>query len=314
MSRPSRPRPSRRPRLALAGAALAALTLAACGNPADSATDEGGDDDREVTHARGEATVPADPQRVVVLEPVQLDTAVALGMTPVGAAVLNEAAGVPAYLGDDADDVQTVGTVTEPDVDKIAALRPDLIIGTETRHSALYDQLSDVAPTVYMASQSDPWQDNVRFTAAALGDPEGADELLEGYQERCDEIAAEFDTEGRTAQLVRPRDGLVTLYGPTSFAGATLECAGFTTPERPEFAEEISVDLSPERVLEAQADLVLVTTTDVEDESTIPPSITANAASFPELHLVDQSFWITGVGPLGGQTVLDDLERILSGS
>ncbi|GAB3076283.1 ABC transporter substrate-binding protein [Nocardioides zeae] len=298
---------------ALTVSALTCLALAGCGNPAD-AGDDAADDEREVTHARGATAVPADPQRVVVLEPVQLDTAVALGATPVGAAVLNEAAGVPAYLGDGAADVETVGTVTEPDVDRIAALRPDLIIGTETRHSALYDQLSDVAPTVFMASQSDPWQDNVRFVAEALGDPEGADELLEGYQERCDEIAEEFSTEGQTAQLVRPRDGLVTLYGPTSFAGSTLECAGFTTPDRPEWADEISSDLSPERVLEAQADLVLVTTTDVDDPSTLPTAFTANADAFPDLHLVDQSFWITGVGPLGGQAVLDDLERILSGS
>lgn len=297
---------------ALAVSALTCLALAGCGTPGDP--EDSADEQREVPHARGVAMVPDDPQRVVVLEPVQLDTAVALGTTPVGAAVLNEAAGVPAYLGDEAADIATVGTVTEPDVDKIAALRPDLIIGTESRHSALYDQLSDVAPTVFMASQSDPWQENVRFVAEALGDTAGADELLDGYQERCDEIAEEFGTDGQTAQLVRPRDGLVTLYGPTSFAGSTLECAGFTTPERPEWADEISADLSPERVLEAQADLVLVTTTDVDDPSTLPTAFTANADAFPDLHLVDQSFWITGVGPLGGQAVLDDLERILSGS
>jgi len=293
--------------------AVTCLALTGCGNPADSASTDA-DDTRDVRHARGESAVPADPQRVVVLEPVQLDTAVALGVTPVGTAVLNEAAGVPAYLGDEAAGIEMVGTVTEPDVDRIAALRPDLIIGTESRHSALYDQLADVAPTVFMDSQADPWQDNVRFTAEALGDTDGADELLDAYQDRCDEIAEEHDTAGGSAQLVRPRDGLITLYGPTSFAGSTLECAGFTTPERAEWADEISVDLSPERVLEAQADLVLVTTTDVDDPSTIPTALSANADAFPDLHLVDQSFWITGVGPLGGQAVLDDLERILSGS
>ena len=57
-----------------------------------------------------------------------------------------------------------------------------------------------------------------------------------------------------------------------------------------------------------------MTTTDVDDPSTLPTAFTANADAFPDLHLVDQSFWITGVGPLGGQAVLDDLERILSGS
>jgi iron complex transport system substrate-binding protein len=110
---------------------------------------------------------------------------------------------------------------------------------------------------------------------------------------------------------VRPREGILTLYGPTSFAGSTLECAGFTIPER-DWEESISVDISPERVLEAEADIVLVSATDVTDVSQIPESIRGNATAFPGLNVVDQSFWITGVGPLGGMTVLDDIERILA--
>lgn len=302
----------RRRRLAgVAALSIAALALTACsGSAASESTAEPSAATHVMEHARGETAIPNAPKRVVVLEPVQLDTTVALGVTPVGAAVLNETAGVPAYLGDDAADIPTVGTVAEPNVQLIAAAKPDLIIGTESRHSALYDQLSEIAPTVFMATQTDPWRDNVRFVAEALGDPDGADELLDAYDARCAEIADEHDTAGKTAQLIRPRDGILTLYGPTSFAGSTLECAGFTTPEQP--WEDISLDLSPERVLEAQADQVFVTTTDVDDESTMPASLRDNAASFPELHLVDQSFWITGVGPLGGMAVLDDLDRLLS--
>jgi iron complex transport system substrate-binding protein len=118
---------------------------------------------------------------------------------------------------------------------------------------------------------------------------------------------------GRPRSSSVPRDGVLTLYGPTSFAGSALECVGFKTPER-DWENSISVDVSPERVLEAKADHVFVTTVDVNDRSTIPASVTANAAAFPRLHLVDQSFWITGVGTVGGQAVLDDLERILTAS
>lgn len=299
----------------LAAAVVALLAACSGGSGAGTAATDGAstpaaEASHVVEHARGETEVPGAPTRVVVLEPVQLDTAVALGVVPVGAAVLNEAAGVPAYLGDEAAGIETVGTVQEPNVQKIAALAPDLIIGTESRHSALYDQLSDVAPTVFMASQADPWQDNVQFTAEALGDTAGADALLTAYDDRCAAIADELDTAGTTAQLIRPRDGILTLYGPTSFAGSTLECVGLTTPER-DWEDSISVDLSPELVLEATADLVLVTTTDVTDESTVPEAVRANADALGTVELVDQSTWITGVGPLGGQAVLDDIERIL---
>jgi iron complex transport system substrate-binding protein len=298
-----------RPLLALG--TLGVLALGGCAS--EATTDEGGGDETHaVSHARGTTDVPLHPRRVVTLEPVQLDTAVALGVVPVGSAVLSEATGVPAYLSSDGADtsgIATVGTVPEPSLEKIAALHPDLILGTESRHSALYDQLSAIAPTVFMATQEDPWQDNVGLVAEALGDPQGGADLLAAYDERCDEVAAEHDTAGRTAQLVRPRDGLLTLYGPTSFAGSTLECAGFTTPER-DWAGSISVDLSPELAGEAAADLVVVTTSDPEDPAAVPSAL--SGPGFPDVHAVDESFWITGVGPLGGQVVLDDLENLLA--
>ncbi|MCR1781225.1 iron-siderophore ABC transporter substrate-binding protein [Nocardioides carbamazepini] len=293
----------------LAAAVVAALSLTACSSE-DDAADAGPVHD--VEHARGTTAVPEEPKRVVVLEPVQLDTAVALGVTPVGAAVASEETGVPAYLGEAAAEIEAVGTVTEPSLEKIAEQEPDLIIGTESRHSDLYDQLSDIAPTVFMASQEDPWQDNVRLVGEALDLPDEAAALLAEYDERCAAIAEEFRLEGSTAQLVRPRDeAVLSIYGPTSFAGSTLECVGFTIPEQ-DWAGSISIDISPERILEAQGDHVFVTSTDPSDPSTLPTPVADNAAAFPDPHLVDFSYWVAGVGPLGGQAVLDDIEAILA--
>lgn len=294
--------------------AIAALALSGCAtDAAGTSTTDTDAGTHVVKHARGETAVPDHPQRVVVLEPVQLDTSIALSVVPVGAAVLNEAKGVPSYLGEESAGVKMVGTVPEPSIEKIAALKPDLILGTESRHSALYDQLSDIAPTLFMASQADPWRDNVHFVATALGDEAGASRLLDAYDQRCSEVATAHDVAGTTVQFVRPRDGVLTLYGPESFAGSTLECAGFTIPDR-DWENSISVDISPERVMEAQADYVLVTAADVDDPSAIPDSIRSNKASFPQLDVADQSFWVSGVGPLGGMAVLDDIERILSAS
>ncbi|OZF54348.1 iron-siderophore ABC transporter substrate-binding protein [Rhodococcus sp. 14-2470-1a] len=276
----------------------------------DGSADEQGT--RTVETVRGNVEVPDSPMRIVTLEPVELDTSVALGVVPVGTAVLSEATGVPAYLGDEAASIETVGTVAEPRIESIAALKPDLILGTETRHAEYYDQLASIAPTVFMASQSDPWQDNVDFVGRTLGREDDAQALLGEYRDRCSDIATRFDTQGRTAQLIRPRDDVLTLYGPLSFAGSTLECAGFTTPPRPEWADEISVDLSPELVTEARADVIVVTATDPSDPAAIPAAITANPGALPNPQAVDQSYWITGVGPRGGQAVLDDIERILS--
>jgi iron complex transport system substrate-binding protein len=299
---------------ALAGAlVLASALLAACSSgpaaPTATATVDATAAGYAVEHARGTAELAAAPQRVVTLEPVETDTAVALGVVPVGAAVLSVEAGVPAYLGADAQAIEVVGTVPEPSLEAIAALEPDLILGTDSRHADLYDQLAGIAPTVFMATQTDPWQENVLLVGRALGREADAQALLDDYDERCAQLQADYDVTG-TAQLLRPRDGIVSAYGPRSFAGSTLECVGFSTPEQ-DWGEDISVDLSPERVTEAAADLVLVSAADPADASAVPAEIPLNASSFPDVRVVDQSYWISGVGPLGGQAVLDDVEQFL---
>ena len=307
------PAPTSRRVLSWAATSVAAiLLLAGCAAPEADATDEGKTPSaatRSVDHARGTADVPDEPQRVVVLEPVELDTAVALGVTPVGAAVASNVAGVPAYLG--VDGVTPVGTVPEPDLEAIAALKPDLILGTESRHSKLFDQLDAIAPTVFMATQADPWQDNVLLIGDALGQKDQAQALLDDFNERCADIKGKFDVAGKTANMIRPRDETtLSLYGPVSFAGGALECAGLTIPEQ-EWEDGLQADLSPENILSATADYVFVTTIDVEDASTIPAAITENKSAFPSVTLVDTSYWVSGVGPKGGALVLDDIESFL---
>ncbi|WP_169164956.1 ABC transporter substrate-binding protein [Cellulomonas taurus] len=310
--------PIRRPAALGAAALVLALAVAGCSTADGGAADPGTADsaasgeagEHSVEHARGTTEVPDDPQRVVVLEPVELDTAVALGVTPVGAAVASNVAGIPAYLG--VEGVQPVGTVPEPDLEAIAALKPDLILGTESRHSALYDQLAAIAPTVFMATQADPWRENVLLVGEALNQRDAAAELVDGFDQRCEQIAAEFDVAGKTANLIRPRDETtLSLYGPTSFGGGALECAGLTIPEQ-DWEDGLQADLSPENVQQAAADYVFVTTTDVNDPSTIPAAISQNSAVFGSVTPVDTSYWVSGVGPKGGELVLDDIEQFLA--
>lgn len=291
---------------------LTSLLLTSCATSSDTTEKpEPLASTNSVDHARGTSEVPVDPQRVVVLEPVELDTAVALGVTPVGAAVASNVAGVPEYLG--VDGIAPVGTVPEPDLEAIAALKPDLILGTESRHSKLYDQLESIAPTVFMATQADPWQENVQLIAQALGKQEEAQDLLDNFNERCEDIKTEFNTSQKTANVIRPRDETtLSIYGPTSFAGGALECVGLTIPEQEWEDGGLQADISPENILSSKADYVFVTTLDVNDPSTIPNAITQNAAEFPAVTLVDTSYWISGVGPKGGELVLSDLEKFLS--
>lgn len=304
---PSRVRRSALPLLALTTSAI--LLLGGCAAGAESpATDDAGDV-HEVTHARGTTEVPSEVERVVTLEPLELDTAVAVGITPGGAAVASNVASTPSYLG--VDGVEAVGTVPEPDLEAIAALKPDLILGTEARHSALYEQLSAIAPTVFIETQADPWRDNALLIGEALNKEDEVADLLADVDQRCADLSDQYDVDGQTVQLIRPRDETtLSLYGPISFAGSLLECVGYTIPEQ-DWADGLQADISPENILDATADEVFVTTADVDDQSTIPAAVTQNASAFPSVTLVDTSYWVAGVGPKGAHAVLDDIEKHL---
>lgn len=81
-----------------------------------------------MVHDQGETEVPAQPQRVVVLDTPHLDTALSLGVTPVGSVQSSVDEGLPAYLGDRTEGIEIVGTIEEPDLEAVPALEPDLIL------------------------------------------------------------------------------------------------------------------------------------------------------------------------------------------
>ena len=112
----------RHPALSATGLALAvALTLTACGGgeDADAASGPTSPTDsafpRTVEHAMGSTEIPERPERVVVLDTGELDTALALGVTPVGAVTTAVSEEFLSYLAEDAAGIEVVGTIAGDD-------------------------------------------------------------------------------------------------------------------------------------------------------------------------------------------------------
>lgn len=147
---------------------LSMMLLAACSAPAtpaqvstsetpaatEAAADENatqdvsGGEPRVITHVMGEITLPATPQRVVVLEWSYLENVLATGVQPVGVADIegyNAWVKIPIALS---PDVVDVGRRQDPNLETIATLQPDLIIAASSRVVDSYDKLSEIAPTL----------------------------------------------------------------------------------------------------------------------------------------------------------------------
>src|SRR6187200_1169423 len=154
-------------RIARAAAAvvLSVLAVSACGSSSGGQASEG--PTRTIKHAMGETKVPESPKRVIVLDTDKLDSLASLGFTPVGATQAGANQTWPKYLGPALDSVKVVGTIQEPNLEAITALKPDLILGSKFRQEPLYAKLSQIAPTVFTDRVGITWKENFLLDADA---------------------------------------------------------------------------------------------------------------------------------------------------
>jgi iron complex transport system substrate-binding protein len=174
-----------------AGALAAGWALAGCSpnsDPAEPEATPGGT--IKVSNEFGEFEIPVNPRRVIGWEGRRdLETALAVGLKPIaiGSNAVYEGKLAP-YLDFDLDGV-TIIEQTEPNLELIASLKPDLILTRDSNIEALHAQIRTLAPLVPVKPDG-PWRADLEQAAAALGRTAQLRETLAGYDERRSEIRA----------------------------------------------------------------------------------------------------------------------------
>ncbi|PZF90435.1 ABC transporter substrate-binding protein [Micromonospora deserti] len=307
---------------ALAAAVALGVGLTACGESDPVAGTTTGET-REITHAMGTTKVPAEPKRVVVLDTDKIDTALSLGVTPVGAATASAARSWPTYFGEDKlAGIKEVGVLTEPDLEAINALKPDLILGSKFRQEKFYDELAAIAPTVFTEKVGITWKENFLLDGNALGKEQQAKDLLAAYETRAREFGAKLgDAASRKVSIVRFMPTEIRVYGPDSFSGIVIGDTGLGRPERQLLTgkEDRRMDrVSPERIGEVDGDVIFVTAYG-EKAAAEQAKVTGgtlwkglSAVKAGKAHVVSDEIWMTGIGVGAANKILDDLEKYLS--
>jgi len=223
------------------------------------------------------------------------------------------------YLEDDLADTKPVGTIGEPNLEAIAALEPDLILSNTVRHKDIYDQLSQIAPTVFAGDVGDTWKETLRLAGDALGKRAKADELIAEYEARASEVGKEVSggAPGEVeVSIVRFLPGQIRLYGEASFIGTVLADAGFARPKVQQ-VNETFVEVSPEEISKADGD-VIFTTTYGKDDDTQVAEVTGGplwagipAVKAGDVHQVSDDVWMLGIGVTAANLVLDDISKTL---
>lgn len=249
---------------------LCALLLAACGGDDETSTSTGSAPTEQkadsgafpvtIEHKYGSTTIEKQPERVVVVGLREQDALLALGVVPVA---------TTEWFGEHPGAIfpwatETLGSAKPPTVltntdgvqiEKVAAQRPDLIIGV---YSGLtqkeYDSLSKLAPVVAQpkgqVDYGSSWQDETLTVGKAIGQPEKAQQLVdESEKVIADAAAAHPEFKGKTAANISDYQGIF-VYGPQDVRTRMLEALGFTYPDelRKAFPDEFGGQLSDEKV------------------------------------------------------------------
>lgn len=272
---------------------------------------------REMTHAMGVTDVPDNPQRIVVLTNEGNEALVAIGVTPVGAVESWKGNPWYDYLMPQMDGVVLLGTEGAPDLELIASLEPDLILGSKVRQEKVYEQLSAIAPTVMTETLGAPWQENLAIYADAVGRSAEGTDAIAAFDGRAAAIRSALgDNISDTVSLVRISPARTRMYLKDSFPGVVVAAVGFNRPEsqnRDEFAE----DLTKERIPELAADRIFYFSPDPNDadaEANLgdwmadPLWLNLDAVKAGQTQRVDDGIWVAAGGVLAANILLDDIE------
>lgn len=219
----------------------------------------------EIKHDLGTTEVPDHPQRIVVLEYSFVDTLAAVGVAPVGIADDEKRDSVvPAYTDIIGNDWVSVGTRKSPSLEVIASLSPDLIIADTSRHSAIYESLSEIAPTISFDSLTGTYQvalEAAKTIAHAIGKDAEMEARLAEHEKKMEGFKAEIgDVSAWSAQFFIDNGEGIFLHSPVSYNGSLLAWFGFksnmATPDGHSY-EEATVTTSLEQLSQIDPQILI---------------------------------------------------------
>lgn len=300
---------------------LLAIVAVACGSESDeaAATDDIEEEQTEeeveevevpteieVEHELGTTTVPVNPEKVVVFDFGTLDSLDKLG---VDVTALPQEGGLPSYLSSYEDSAyENAGTLKEPDFEKLAEIDPDLII-ISGRTSEVYDDLSELAPTIYMGVDTTRYMESFEENVTLLGEIfTKQEEASTAFEEIETTIAGlkESIPADKTGLIVLTNDGSLSAYGPGSRFGLIHDVFGVKPADEGIEDSTHGQNVSFEYVSETNPDYIFavdrnqVTGGDYTAESALDNELVnaTNAAKEDHIVLLSPDYWYLSGGGL----------------
>lgn len=271
-----------------------------------------------VTHISGETEVTKNPKKVIVFDYGILDALDALEVEVIGVSKSS----LPEYLNKyDSDNYEAVGSLKEPDMEKIYEMQPDLII-ISGRQAAYYEELSKIAPTINLNIVSEDYIGSFTENMNTLGqifdkEKEVKNKLaeIEKSIKNLNEKATEKNVNGL---VTLANDGEFSVYGEGSRFGIIHQEFGIKPVDTTIEDSTHGVKATFEYVVEKNPDyLFVVDRTAVAGGSTSAKELFENelvkktdAYKNGNIVYLDSEVWYTAIGGFTStETMLEEVSN-----
>ncbi|MBL4282027.1 ABC transporter substrate-binding protein [Vibrio fluvialis] len=271
-----------------------------------------------VTDSHGEFTLNQVPQRIVALEFSFVDALAAVDVSPVGIADDNDPSRLLPAVSAKLGQWQSVGTRSQPSLEVIASLKPDLIIADVDRHSAVYRDLSKIAPTLLLPSRRETYEDNLK-SAAIIGKVIGKEAEMQQRLAQHHQLMAHYAAQlsglnNQTVQFGVARENGFYAHATESYAGGVIHALGLAAPTGLR-NENASRQISLEQLLALNPNYLVVG--DYTEQSIVsrwqkqPLWNVLNAVRAKQVLHVDGNMWARCRGILAAEYMAADLAKLV---
>lgn len=311
--------------------ALMVLSLTACGNQTgkDNNSSEGSTEPTSVTittlNGQKEQTqleVPYNPERIAILDLAALDIIDSIG---VGDKVVGMAQTSIDYLSQYSENksIKNLGTIKEADIEAVMECEPDIIfIGG--RLSASYDKLSEIAPVVYLSTDSsiglvESTLKNARTIASIFGKENEVEDKVNQYNDRINNL--KNIASGKNALVgmttsgsfnILGNDGRCSIIG-NEIGFNNLGATGNTSTHGNEASFETVVAKNPEYIFVMDRDKAIGTAGAASAKEIVENDLVKSTPAYKNNHIVyleNPNVWYTAEGGIQAlDMMLKDLEK-----
>ncbi|MEO9653909.1 Fe(3+) dicitrate ABC transporter substrate-binding protein [Marinomonas sp.] len=272
----------------------------------------------EVQDSKGTFTLDYTPQRIVVLEFSFADALASVGVSPIGIADDKDATRVLKEVRDVIGVWQSVGTRSQPSLETIASLKPDLIIADIERHESVYEELQKIAPTLILPSRRETYEDNLK-AAAIIGKVLNKDhqmqERLAVHKKTMQSYKEQLPQSAQLQFTVARKDSLY-LHTSDSYAGGVITALGLTQPELDLSDKKSSRQIGLEQLLAVNPEYLIVgeyvSPNIIDTWQSNPLFGLLRASQSQHIYAVDGNVWARCRGIMAAERMAQDLVALIS--